>query len=84
MRPKKCVNCNPPDDNHGSYDKFFLVRVAEMAVKRIKMDLGISYGLARKKFEAQFERKKETYAQVTGRNDDQMQKEQEDKLDRET
>jgi hypothetical protein len=36
----------------------------------------ISYGLARKKFEQQLDRKKETYAQVTGRNNDQIQKEQ--------
>jgi hypothetical protein len=50
MGPKKCVNCNPPDDNHGSYDKDCQVRVAKMAVIRIKTDLAISYGLARKKF----------------------------------
>jgi hypothetical protein len=56
------------------------VRVAEMAVIRIKTDLGISYGLAKKKFEEQFDRKKETYAQITGRNEDQMQKEQEKEL----
>jgi hypothetical protein len=57
-----------------------MMRVAEMAVIRIKTDLGISYGLARKKFEEQFDRKKETYAQVTERNDDQMQKEQEKEI----
>jgi hypothetical protein len=53
MRPKKCVNCNSPDDNHnhGSYDKDYQVRVTEMVVIKIKMDLGISYELARKKFE---------------------------------
>jgi hypothetical protein len=56
LSPKKCVNCNPP----------------EMAVIRIKIELDISYGLARKKFEEQFDRKKETYEQVTGRNEDQM------------
>jgi hypothetical protein len=38
------------------------------------------YGLARKKFEEQFDRKQETYAQKTGRNEDQMQKEQEKEL----
>jgi hypothetical protein len=48
-----------------------------MAVIRIKTVLGISYGLARNKFEEQLDRKKETYAQVTGRKDDQMQKERE-------
>jgi hypothetical protein len=80
MRPKKCVNCNPPDDKYGRYDKDCQVRVVEMAVIRIKMDLGISYGLARKEFEEQFDREKETYAQVTRRNDDQMQKEQEKEL----
>jgi hypothetical protein len=42
--------------------------------------LGYTYGLARKKFEEQFDRKKETYEQVTGRNEDQMQKEQEKEL----
>jgi hypothetical protein len=42
-----------------------------MAVIRIKTDLGISYRLARKKFEEQFDRKKKTYAQMTGRNDEQ-------------
>jgi hypothetical protein len=61
-RLKKCVYCNPSNDNHGRYDKDCQVRVAEMAVIRIKTDLGILYGLARKKFEEQFDRKKETYA----------------------
>jgi hypothetical protein len=56
----------------GSYEKDCQVRVAEMAVIRIKTDLGISYGLARKKFEEEFDREKETYAKVMGRNDDQM------------
>jgi hypothetical protein len=64
-----------------SYDKFFEVRVAEMAVIRINMDLGISYGL---EIRGTIRPEKETYAQVTGRNDDQMQKEQEEELDRET
>jgi hypothetical protein len=50
------------------------VRVAEIAVIRIKTNLGNSYGLARNKFEEQFERKKETYAQVAGRNEEQMKK----------
>jgi hypothetical protein len=40
------------------------VRVAEMAVIKINTDL---YGLARKKFEEQFDGKKKTYAQVTRR-----------------
>jgi phosphopantetheine adenylyltransferase len=53
------------------------VRVTKIAVIRIKTDLSISYGLARNKFEEQFDLKKETYAHVTARNDDQMQKEQE-------
>jgi hypothetical protein len=51
LSPKKCVNCNPPDDNHCSYDRDCQVRVAEMAVIRIKTDLDISYGIARKKLE---------------------------------
>jgi hypothetical protein len=68
----------PPDDNHGSFDRDCQGRVTEMAVIGIKTELGISYGLARKIFEEQFDRKKETYyAQVTGRNEDQMQKVQE-------
>jgi hypothetical protein len=77
LSPKKCVNCNPPDDNHGSYDRDCQVCVAEMAVITIKTDLGISYELARKKFEEQFDRKKETYVKVMGRNEYQIQKEQE-------
>jgi hypothetical protein len=36
--------------------------------------------LARKKFEEQFDQKKETYAQMTGRNDDKIQKEEEKEL----
>jgi hypothetical protein len=65
----------PPDDNHGSFDRDCQGRVTEMAVIGIKTELGISYGLARKIFEEQFDRKKETYyAQVTGRNEDQMHK----------
>jgi hypothetical protein len=43
------------------------VRIAEMVVIKINTDLGISYGLARKKFEEQFDGKKKTYAQVTRR-----------------
>jgi hypothetical protein len=62
LSPKKCVNCNPPVDNHGNYDRDCQVRVAILAVIRIKTDLGISYGLARKKFEEQFNQKKKTNA----------------------
>jgi TolA-binding protein len=52
-----------------------------MAVIRIKTDLGISYGLARKKFEEQFNRQKETYARITGKKDDELrQMEQEKEL----
>jgi hypothetical protein len=51
-----------------------------MAVIRIKTDLGISYGLARKRFQEAFDRQKETYAQITGMNDEVVRKEQEKEL----
>jgi hypothetical protein len=80
--PKKCVNCNPPDDNHSSYDRNCQKRVTEMAIIRIKTDLGISYGLARKKLEEQFDRQKESYARITGRkNYEQQRMEQEKELE---
>jgi hypothetical protein len=70
----------PPDDNHGSFDRDCQGRVAKMRVIGIKTELGMSYGLAKKIFEERFDRKKETYAQVTGRNEDQMQKVQKKEL----
>jgi hypothetical protein len=45
----------------------------------IKQD-GLGHLVRRKKFEEQIDRKKLTNAQVTWRNDDQMQKEQEKEL----
>jgi hypothetical protein len=45
------------------------------ALIRIKTDLGVSYGLARKKFEEQFDRQKETYARITRKNNELLQKE---------
>jgi flagellar motility protein MotE (MotC chaperone) len=60
--PKKCVNCEPPHDKHGSYDKNCPELVKQMAITRLKIDLDISYGLARKKFEEQVDRCQKSYA----------------------
>jgi hypothetical protein len=49
--PKKCVNCAPPNDGHSSFDKDCPTRTKENIITRMKIDRGISYGMARKIFE---------------------------------
>jgi hypothetical protein len=71
-KPKKCVNCSPPNDGHGSFDRNCQTRQKEMAITRIKIDGGISYGMARKRFEDRMMTQKNTYAHAAAALADEM------------
>jgi hypothetical protein len=77
---KKCVNCKPPKDEHGSFDQNCQTRAIEMTITRMKIDRGISYGKARKIFDERVNNQKATYADMVAKKADDMAKSLEMKL----
>jgi hypothetical protein len=73
-RQKKCVNCKPPNDEHGSFDRNCQTRAIEMTITRMKIDRGISYGMARKMFDERVNNQKATYADMAAKQADDMAK----------
>jgi hypothetical protein len=73
-RQKKCVNCKPPNDEHGSFDRNCQTRAIEMTITRMKIDRGISYGMARKMFDERVNNQKATYADMAAKQSDDMAK----------
>jgi hypothetical protein len=63
-KPKRCVNCKPPRNAHSSFDKNCETRVFENIIIRIKVDEGISYGMARKIFDSKIQNAKQSYAEM--------------------
>jgi hypothetical protein len=62
--PKKCVNCQPPNDGHGSFDKSCPELVKRVAITKIKIDQDISYGQAKKQVEKQVACGEKSFAQT--------------------
>jgi hypothetical protein len=64
---KLCVNCGPPNDEHSSFDKDCPKRTKENIITRMKIDRGISYGMARNIFDQKIDNAKQSYAEAAGK-----------------
>jgi hypothetical protein len=79
--PKKCVNCKPPNDKHGSFDKDCQTRIKENIIIRMKIDRGISYGMARKIFDQKIDHEKQSYAEAAGNFAEKLAREEANQLE---
>jgi hypothetical protein len=62
--PKKCVNCQPPNDGHGSYEKVCPELAKQTAITKLKVDLDISYSQAKRQVEKQVACGEKSFAQT--------------------
>jgi hypothetical protein len=74
------ISCAPPNDGHSSFDKDCPTRTKENIITRMKIDRGISYGMARKIFEEKIQASKKTYAEIAGKFIDDLARDEANEL----
>jgi hypothetical protein len=65
---KKCIHCEPPNDDHQNFDGKCPVMIFEKAICRIKVDKNISFAAARKEME---QTNRKTYASTLNQTSNQ-------------
>jgi hypothetical protein len=76
QNPKKCVNCKPPNDKHGSFDKDCPTKTKENIITRIEASpMGWPEKSTKKKYKPQ-----KTYAEIAGKFIDDLAKDEANEL----